>query len=92
MEWFKMRTCWGMAIIRLTDEDAGRLLKAMLLYASVGEIEELDGQAGVLWSLIRPVMEEDIRQYNEAAMKREKALERRSNAARKAANARWHRE
>ena len=43
-EWFKMRTVWGASILRMTAEEAGRLIKAVYLYERTGERQVLKKQ------------------------------------------------
>ena len=48
-EWFKARNVWGAAIMSLSDEDAGRLAKAIWAYTMNGETVKIEGAGrGVL--------------------------------------------
>lgn len=42
-EWFKARNVWGAGILSLTDEEAGRFVKALWKYTMTGETVELSG-------------------------------------------------
>ncbi len=55
---------------RLSDEDAGRLIKAVLAYASTGELVPLDGTLALLFELIRPRIDRDAEKYEQAVQKR----------------------
>ena len=91
MEWFKMRLCWATAVMMMTDEEAGRLLRTMLVFMTKREAPEPEGRERLVWDMIQPVLEEDLRKYDIDAEKRERDRERRSKCASKAATARWSR-
>ena len=55
---------------RLSDEDAGRLIKAVLAYASTGELVPLDGTLALLFELIRPKLDRDAEKYEQTVQKR----------------------
>ena len=40
MEWFKFRTCWRRPLLKLTDEEAGRVVKALVTFIDTGEEQE----------------------------------------------------
>ena len=42
-EWFKARNVWGAGILSMTDEEAGRFVKALWKYTMTGETIELSG-------------------------------------------------
>ena len=42
-EWFKARNVWGAGILSLTEEEAGRFVKALWKYTMTGETIELSG-------------------------------------------------
>lgn len=54
----------------LTDEDRGKLLMALLNYAELGEIDELDGAARMAFSFIRAQIDRDDAKYTETVEKR----------------------
>lgn len=58
------------AFERLSDEDAGRLIKAALAYASTGELVPLDGTLALLFELIRPRLDRDAEKYEQTVQKR----------------------
>ena len=92
MYWFKMRTSWDRPIKKLTNEEAGILIKAVLDYVNTGEEPELEGGADLVMSMISSVLEEDFMDQEEAwAEKRKRARqkEKRVEIARKGAEARW---
>lgn len=54
----------------LTDEERGKLLMALLDYAELGEIDELDGAARMAFSFIRAQIDRDDAKYAETIEKR----------------------
>ena len=58
------------AFERLSDEGAGRLIKAMLAYASTGELVPLDDNLALLFELIRPRLDRDAEKYEQTVQKR----------------------
>ena len=61
------------AFERLDDADAGRLIKALLSYSSMGELLPLDGMASLAFDLIRPKLDRDAEKYVEKIQKRKYA-------------------
>ena len=52
-DWFKARNIWGAAISALSDEEAGRLAKAVWAYTMTGEVVEIEGAGkGILAMII----------------------------------------
>lgn len=49
----------------ITDEEAGILFKAMLIYGKTGEIPELSGTPALLWTVIQPMIDRDGERYQE---------------------------
>ena len=47
MEWFKMRTDWDPLIQKLTDEEVGRIMRAVYAYVTKGEEKEYPGREGI---------------------------------------------
>lgn len=89
MEWFKMRLCWATAVMMMTDEEAGRLLRTMLIFMTKREAPEPEGREQLVWDMIQPILAEDLRKYDIDAEKRARDQERRSRSASHAARARW---
>ena len=89
MEWFKMYTDWGPAIRMLTDEEAGRVLKAVYTFALDGNKTDCPGREGILAAVILPIMQGDIEKYETAVAEERKKKEQSRLHARHAAEARW---
>ena len=51
------------ALSRLNDEEAGRLLKALMAYAQYGEVRELSGAEAVAFLMMRGRMDRDAETY-----------------------------
>ena len=51
-EWFRARNSWGAAIRTLSDEEAGRLMKALWEYTMTGNQIELQGIEEGIFALI----------------------------------------
>ena len=73
MIYFDLRPC----LKRLSTEDKGFLLEAILDYAQYGELPELDGMAGVAWDFIRPRIDRDAERYEEVSERRRQAAKKR---------------
>lgn len=58
-EWFKARNIWGAAICALSDEEAGRLAKALWSYTMTGERQEIQGAENALLAMILLTLSED---------------------------------
>ena len=89
MEWFKFRMGWRRPIMRLTDEEAGRLIKAVLTYVDSGEEPETGDREAFLLCQITEILEEDIAQFKANAAKSEQMKEKRRAAGRAGAAGRW---
>lgn len=59
MEWFKAYASWKNALELLSDEQAGRLMKAIWHYASCGEVTPMTGVEGMAFAMILPQMQKD---------------------------------
>jgi hypothetical protein len=57
------------ALDRLSDLEAGKLFKALLLYAQFGEVSVLDGLAGFAFDLLRPRLDRDRQSYEDRCEK-----------------------
>ena len=89
MEWFKMYTDWGSAIRMLTDEEAGRVIKAVYAYAVEGAEKDCPGREGVFAAIILQALKSDIAKYEAALAEERKKKEQSRQHARHAAEARW---
>jgi hypothetical protein len=69
------------ALKRVSYEDKGRLLEAILEYGEHGVVPDFDGVLGLAWDFIRPGLDKDRERY-----------ERRVESAKRAANTRWEQE
>ena len=69
-EWFRARNSWGAAIRTLTDEEAGRLMKALWEYTMTGNQVELQGIEKGIFALILFNLEQDEQRDEELAKKR----------------------
>lgn len=57
------------ALSKLTDEEAGKLFKAIMDYATSGNVHELDGICGFAFEVIRPRIDRDKEAYEEKCRK-----------------------
>lgn len=57
---FRFRFRWQRSIERLTDAEAGRLVKALLYYAITGEAVDLPGKESVLMTMLLDDLDEDV--------------------------------
>lgn len=89
MEWFKMYTDWGSAIRKLTDEEAGRVIKAVYAYALEGEEKDCPGREGIFAAIILQTLKTDIQKYEAALAEERRKKEQGRQHARHAAEARW---
>lgn len=62
------------AINRLTDEQCGILLRAIVSYSAFGEIVELDTLTSIVFDLIRPKIDRDKLKYAETVDQRRYAV------------------
>ncbi len=61
------------AVSRMSDEQAGVLLRAILDYAQYGELAELDAMEGMAFDMLRPAIDRDAERYEEAREQRQYA-------------------
>ena len=73
-EWFKARNVWGAAILGLSDEEAGRLAKAIWAYTMNGEVMDIEGAGKGIFAMILMTLAQD--EVHDAEVS-----EKRSNAA-----------
>ena len=64
-------------ISKLTDEEAGRLFKAIFNYVNSGEIPNLDGMAAMAFSFISNQLDNDLQKYEEICKKRAENIKKR---------------
>ena len=89
MEWFKFRMSWRKPLMKMTDVEAGKLIKALLNYVYSEEEQEVGFREDILLSEMTDVLQEDICQFKEKVRKKEALTEKRRAAGRKGARARW---
>ena len=75
-EWFRARNIWGAAIMIMTDEEAGKLAKAVFSYTMNGEIMPLAGAGQSIFAMIMASLQKDAERDAEIALKRAKATEK----------------
>lgn len=69
-EWFKARNLWGSVISGLTDEDAGKFVKALWKYTMTGEKETLDGMLEGIFLMVTATLESDDAEAKKISEKR----------------------
>ena len=69
-EWFRARNAWGVSIKTLTDEEAGRLMKALWEYTMTGQQAELRGREEVIYALMLFTLRQDDENDSMIAVKR----------------------
>ena len=62
---------------KLTDEEAGRLFKAIFEYVNEGRLPDLDGMAAMAFSFISNQLDSDLRKYETVCQKRAESAKRR---------------
>lgn len=62
---------------RLSDEDAGRLFKAIFNYVNSGELPDLDGMAAMAFSFISNQLDSDLQKYEAVCKKRVESAKKR---------------
>ena len=58
------------AFERLSDVDAGKLIKAVFSYASTGALMPLDGMTAMAFDLLRPRLDRDAEKYEQTIQRR----------------------
>ena len=61
------------AVNRMSDEQTGALLRAVLDYAQYGEVNELNGAEGIVLGILRPMIDRDAERYEETREQRQYA-------------------
>ena len=69
-DWFKARNIWGAAITALSDEEAGRLAKAIWAFTMHGEIMEIEGAGKGILAMILMTLGQDAERDDEISEKR----------------------
>ena len=69
-DWFKARNIWGAAISALSDEEAGRLAKAIWAYTMTGEVVEIEGAGKGILAMILLTLGQDAERDGEISEKR----------------------
>ena len=69
-EWFKARNIWGAAITALSDDEAGRLAKALWAYTMTGERQEIQGAEKAVLAMIMLTLSEDEKRDAEISVVR----------------------
>lgn len=72
-DWFKARNIWGAAMSALSDEEAGRLAKAIWAYTMDGEIREIEGAGKGILAMILLTLGQDAERDGEISVKRSMA-------------------
>lgn len=72
-DWFKARNIWGASIMTLTDEEAGRLMKALWDYTMNGNVAVLSGAERCVFALILLTLSQDAEKDSEISAKRAEA-------------------
>ena len=68
--WFKARNVWGATILALSDDEAGRLAKAIWTFTMTGKILPLDGAEKGIFPMILMTLEQDEAHNAEVSAKR----------------------
>lgn len=85
MEWFKFRMNWRKPLQMLTDEEAGRVVKALLAYAYTEEEQTTGGREDLLLCQMTEALQEDMAQMKQKAEQKAELSRKRSAAGRKGA-------
>ena len=76
-EWFKARNIWGAAITALSDDEAGRLVKAIWAYTMDHEVIEIQGAGKGIFAMIRMTLDQDEEHDSYVSKVRSEATESR---------------
>lgn len=71
---------------KLSDEEAGRLFKAIFDYVNEGRLPDLDGMAAMAFSFISNQLDNDLQKYEETCKKRSENIKKRWEKAKKSQN------
>lgn len=61
--WFKMKARHYEAFAAVSDEQAGKAIKAALAYLNTGELSQLDGVEALLFGVLKPDIDESVAAY-----------------------------
>lgn len=89
MEWIKMRLTWLRSALKLSDTEAGRLLKSISAYVLDGAEPDGTGKEALLATMVLDQLKTDLTEYRsqrDANIKKKQDI---SDKRRKAAEARW---
>lgn len=64
-------------IERLSDDEAGKLFKAIFEYVNEGRLPDLDGMAAMAFSFISNQLDSDLQKYETVCQKRAESAKRR---------------
>ena len=78
--------------MKLTDAEAGRVMKGLMKFAITGEEQEIGGREELLYCLMIETLKEDFSQLDQKAEKKEQLRKMRSDAGRKGAYAKHAKE
>ena len=69
-DWFKARNAWGAVILSLSDDEAGKLAKALWAYTMNGQLPACGGYISGLFDMMRITIDQDIMKEAEISNKR----------------------
>ena len=72
-DWFKARNVWGATILALSDEEAGKIAKAIWAYTMNGELIPLEGSARGIFPMILLTLQQDEERDSDISAKRSNA-------------------
>ena len=71
MEWFKFRMSWEEPLMMLSDDEIGRVMRAVLTYIGTEEEQKTGDRGDLVFCMIRQTLREDLSQYRQKAEKKE---------------------
>ena len=89
MEWFKCYTDWSAPMMCMTDEEAGKMIKAIFYFVQSKQVPKLEDRLAIFGRFIFGVIAEDIKTYEAAVAEEQEKRAARSRKARAAALKRW---
>ena len=92
MEWFKFRMSWRKPLLMLTDEEAGRVVKALVTYVYSEEEQKTGDRGDLLLCQMTETMQEDAELMKQKAEKKAALSRKRSEAGQKGARAKHAKE
>ena len=88
MEWFKFRMCWHKPLMLLSDEEAGKVIKAVVRYVASQEEGKTGGTGDILLCQVLETLQADVTAFRQKAEKKEDIRRKRSAAGRRSAELR----